>query len=99
MGAKYTTVGMGFVHHDIFQVFQKVRPGLVIGQYAQVQHIRVGQDDSGLLANFTPLHRRRIAVKSSIVPGLKQFRVKHFPQTAQLVLRQEPWWGKDTAPG
>ena len=69
--AENPAVDMCFVNHHVFQRAQEPRPLLVVGQNADVQHVRVGQDNPGVFADIAPFRRRRIAVEGGKVGILK----------------------------
>jgi len=63
MGAKNTTIGMGLIYYHIPQAAQQSRPGLMIGQYTDMEHVRVGKYYPGSFPYLSPLSLWRIAIK------------------------------------
>jgi hypothetical protein len=59
----------------------------MVGQDAQVEHIRVGQHYTGLPPDGRPLRLRGIAVKGVYIIAF-QHRAEYLPQPPQLVLGQ-----------
>jgi hypothetical protein len=53
---------VSLVYSHELEVAQEVAPGLVVRQDADVQHVRVRQDDVRLAAHLGPQRCRRIAV-------------------------------------
>ena len=49
--AENAAVGVGFIDHDEPQIPPQPRPRGVVGQHADVQHVRVGYYKSGFTAN------------------------------------------------
>ena len=62
VGAEYAAVDMRLVHHDQPQVVQHVAPAVVVGEDADVQHVRVRQHDVRGAANVRAPLDRRVAV-------------------------------------
>ena len=89
MRAENAAVDMGFIHHHISQAAQKARPGLMIGQDAEVQHIRVGKEDPGVLFDLRPLSSAGVSPsKVAQSSALSNVRAELIAQIAQLVLGQ-----------
>ncbi len=62
MRAEHAPVDVHLVNHHILQVGEELRPAGVVRQDAGVQHVRVGDDDPGILAHFGPGGLRCVAV-------------------------------------
>ncbi len=62
VGAEDAAVGVGLVEDDPLEVGEHVSPALVVGQDADVEHVRVGQDQVRALADLRPVLARRVAV-------------------------------------
>ena len=52
MRAEHAPVSMGFIHHHMGESGQKGRPLLVMGQNAQMQHLRIADEHSGRVAAY-----------------------------------------------
>ena len=65
IGPENATVDMRFIYNHIFQPAYKSRPELMIGQYSQMQHIRICKNHLPLVAQPPPQVRRSIPVKNS----------------------------------
>src|ERR1700688_342571 len=50
MAAKYATVGVQLIKHDISQIFKEPRPSRVMRKNPSVQHVRIGQYDMAFFA-------------------------------------------------
>ncbi len=84
VGAEDAAVGVGLVDDDPAEVGEEVAPALVVGQDADVQHVRVGEDEVAAAADRRPLLARRVAVVDRLAqPGRAQRA-----QLARLVLGQ-----------
>ena len=84
VGAEDAAVGVGLVDDDPVEVGEEVAPALVVGQDADVQHVRVGEDEVAAAADRRPLLARGVAV----VDRLAQPRRAQRRQLARLVLGQ-----------
>ena len=62
VGAEDAPVGVRLVNDDPAEVGEEVAPALVVGQDADVQHVRVGEDEVAAAADRRPLFARRVAV-------------------------------------
>ena len=63
VGAEDPAVDVGLVHRDELQMLEERPPRLVRRQDAEVQHVRVGDDDRGrVVADPPPRRLRRVAV-------------------------------------
>ena len=82
--AEHAPVGVRLVHHHVAQVGDGVRPARVAGQDADVQHVRVGQDQVRPSSRLAPLPGRRVAV----VDGRPRAGCMQLSEGASLVLRQ-----------
>ena len=60
--AEHPAVDVRLVDHHPGEVGEHVAPVAVVGQHAHVQHVRVGQDQVGALADRPALLARRVAV-------------------------------------
>ncbi len=61
--AEHPAVGVHFVEDHVAQAGPELRPGVVVGQHGEVDHLGVGQDDVGrVLADFAPEVGRGVAV-------------------------------------
>ena len=68
VGAEDAAIDMGFVHHHVLQAPQQPRPLLVVGQYAHMEHIGVGQYQPCPPSYVPPLRLWRIAVEGGKIP-------------------------------
>ena len=55
MRTEYAPVGVHLINDNELQVAKKVRPIGVMGQDSGVEHIRVGKDNMGILADCRPV--------------------------------------------
>ncbi len=62
MRAKHAPVGVHLVDHDVLQVGKELGPLGVVRQDPGMEHIRVGDDDPGILPHFGPGRLGGIAV-------------------------------------
>ncbi len=89
MGTKNPTVRMCFIHHDVRQVSEEVRPHRMIVEYGNMQHVRIGQDNP----RSTPDGRTFVPVRIAIIYCVryppKQVKLRHF---LCLVIRQCLGW-------
>ena len=60
----------------------------MVGHHAQVQHVRVGDDEAGPPPYRRPLRPRRVAVESVEFVGLEDGRGKKMLDLGELVLGQ-----------
>src|SRR5271169_465098 len=88
MRTKHAAIRMSLVDNDIFQVCQKSAPILMIWKNADVQHVRVGQDETRVPANGSPFNSWGVAVKGIEVTSSYNVRRKQFFDMLFLVLSQ-----------
>jgi hypothetical protein len=81
VGAENTPINVGFVYDHEAEIVEKAGPSLVVGQDAEVQHIRVAQNDACLLFNGGSLVCRSVTIKGGAKRG-----VGEFAETSELVL-------------
>jgi hypothetical protein len=62
VGAEHAAVDVGLVDDDVAEVREHVAPAVVVRQDADVEHVRVGQDQVRPLAHLPALLARRVAV-------------------------------------
>ncbi len=84
VGAEDAAVGVGLVDDDPAEVGEEVAPALVVGQDADVQHVRVGEDEVAAAADRGALFARRVAVVDRLAQAGRAQRA----QLARLVLGQ-----------
>ena len=60
--AEDAAVDVRLVDDDVAQVGEHVAPAVVMGEHADVEHVRVGQDDVGRFADLPAPLARRVAV-------------------------------------
>ena len=82
--AEDAAVDVRLVDHHDREVAEEVRPGRMVGEDPEVQHVRVGQHDVGAPAQLGALLARRVAVVDRRPRALQPERV----QRARLVLRE-----------
>ena len=80
--AEHAAVDVRLVDHDDREVGEHVRPRPVVGQHAEVEHVRVGEDHVRAPADLRPLLARGVAVVDRGAGALDPERV----QRARLVL-------------
>ncbi len=83
--AEDAPVRVDLVEHDILQVAEEVRPRVVVGQDAHMQHVGVGQHDLGVALDQPAAVARRVAV---VGVGHEALPGAVVAELAQLVLRQ-----------
>ena len=83
-------VGVGFVNHHEFQPGEKLDPLGMVGQYARVEHIGVGDDDPALVPRGHPQAVRRVPVvhRGFDRQGFRRARGEQFTQFSLLILGQ-----------
>ena len=79
-------VDVSLVQHHVAQVSEQLGPALVVGQNAQVEHIRVGQHHLRPLLDLPPSVGRGITVED--IGTHRNLVATHLSEAAQLVLRQ-----------
>ena len=84
--AEHAAVDVRLVDDDPGQVRQHVAPRAVVGQHAHVEHVRVGEDQVGALADRAPLLARRVAVVDRVAQ--EAAAPSSGRQLARLVLRE-----------
>jgi hypothetical protein len=62
MTAKYAPVSMDFIHDDEMQIRKQIAPRCMLGQYAGVKHIWIGDENPLRPSNLPALALRCIAV-------------------------------------
>jgi hypothetical protein len=82
--AEDAAVDVRLVDDDVAEVRQHVAPAVVVGEHANVEHVRVRQDDVRPLADLPALVGRRVAV----VDGGPDARRAELREAARLVLRE-----------
>ena len=60
--AEHAAVGVQFVNHDEFQITEEFVPVGVMRQDARVEHVGIGEEDAGGLADLRAAGGGRIAV-------------------------------------
>jgi len=65
MRAKNATVAVHFIDDHIAQPAEELMPESVMRQNALVQHIRISDENGGVLTNFGALLRGRITIVNS----------------------------------
>ncbi len=85
MGAEDASVDVGLVDHDDREVREQLRPGPVVGQDADVEHVGVGEHDVGFAADLGARLLGRIAV---IDRGPDTLRQPEAGQRPRLILGQ-----------
>ncbi len=86
--AKYPTICVHFIKHDIAQVPKQSRPGGVIGKYPHVEHVGIRQHDAGHGLYVSAFFARSVTV----VCGGFQARQAIHVEFAQLVLCKGFGW-------
>jgi hypothetical protein len=82
--AEDATIDVCLVDDDVAEVVQHVCPAIVMRQYADVEHVRVREDDVRPLADLPTLLERRVAV----VDRSADIRRVQLRERAGLVLRE-----------
>ena len=62
VGAEHASIHVGLVDDDEGEVREQLTPGGVVGQDPDVQHVGVGEDEVGSLADLRPFLAGRVAV-------------------------------------
>ena len=88
MGAKNAAVHMRFIDHHKPEAAEQARPGLMVGQDADVQHIRVGNEDARPFFDLGTRSQRGVPVKSVAFFRKDDLGTKLLTESAQLVLGQ-----------
>ncbi len=88
--AEYPPVGMRFIHHHMRQTRQKGRPLLVVGQYRQMQHFRIGdQHRRRVTPDLAPKMIRGVAVvNGDCGAGFLRPMLRQRAKTRRLIPRQ-----------
>ena len=84
MGAEHAAVDVGLVEYDDGEVGKQLRPRLMVGQDAEMQHVGVGEHYVGLAPDLRARLARGVAVVDRRPNALGQAELS---QRARLVLR------------
>ena len=86
--AEHTAVHMRLVHDDPGEVREHISPRAVVRQNADVEHVRVREDQVRALPNRAPLLARRVAVVDGLAQVLAAGARRKAREAAGLVLRE-----------